>query len=88
MCITIVISRAAGAQTQHPGHHHDAVEDGAVERVQQGADREDDELQHLQPRSHLRLRVGQEDERPPAVQAPGVLVTLVEPSFILSDQIV
>ena len=76
MCITITRSRAAGAQTQHPGHHHDAVEDGAVERVQQGADREDDELQHLQPRSHLRLRVGQEDERPPAVQAPGVLVTV------------
>ena len=67
-------SSGPGAQTQHPRHHQDTVEDGAVEGVQQGSDGEDDEQQHLQSRSHLWLRVGEEDECVASVQRPGVLV--------------
>lgn len=45
-----------------------------MERVQERADCQDDQLLDIQPRRHLRLRVGQEDECASAIQTHSVLV--------------
>ena len=54
-----------------------------MERVQEGADSQDDQLLYIQPRRHLRIRVSQEDERAPSVQACRVLVMKGDNSVIL-----
>ena len=54
-----------------------------MERVQEGADSQDDQLLYIQSRRHLWVRVSQEDERAPSVQACRVLVMKGDNSVIL-----